>query len=364
MKLNISLNLTLSFLFFFSIISCGVQKNKKTTSPIVVYPAPPEKAKIQYLTSISSSVDVTKKQSAFEKSVVGEKEKLPIYKPYGIFLRNGKLYVCDISIGGLEIINLETKKFDYFIPKGQHQLGVPVSCFVDTNNFLYIADVNQQKIAVFDGDGNFKTSFGKNENKKPTDVFIKGKNIFVADSDGNRINVYNKNTYKFESYFPKLEVGDPGFLYKPTNIFISDTKIFVSDLGNGSIKIFDLKGNYLQTVSKYGKNIGELVRPKGIAADKEGNIFIADASFENVQIFNKDGALLMFFGGHFNKEKQGDMWLPTKVIIDYDNLQYFKKYVDPKYNLKYLILVANQFGPEKINVYGRIEEAKATTPIK
>lgn len=60
----------------------------------------------------------------------------------------------------------------------------------------------------------------------------------------------------------------------------------------------------------------------------------------------------MFFGGHY--EGAGGMWLPTSVVIDYDNLAYFEKYVDPKYKLEYLIIVANQFGPDKVNIYGRI----------
>jgi len=352
------LNIILSLILILVVSSCATQKNKSNITTTIVYPSPPDTARIQYLTSISSSLEVTKKQSSFEKSVVGEKAILPIYKPYGQFLRNGKLYVCDVSIGGLEIINLETKEFEYFVPKGQHQLSVPVSCYVDINDQLYIVDVNQQKIAVFDSERNYVTAFGSKENIKPTDIFINGSKIFVADSNNNRINIYNKKTYEFESYFPKVEVGGDGYLYKPTNIFVSKDKVYVSDLGSGSIKIFSLNGNYLKTISKYGKNIGQLVRPKGVSVDDEGNIYIVDASFENVQIFNKDGALLLFFGGHFNKEKQGDMWLPTKVIIDYDNLKYFKKYVNPKFDLKYLILVANQFGPDKINIYGRVEQAK------
>ena len=37
---------------------------------------------------------------------------------------------------------------------------------------------------------------------------------------------------------------------------------------------------------------------------------------------------------------------------------YFQKYVDPAYELKYIILVTNQYTPEKVNVYGRIVPVK------
>ena len=79
---------------------------------------------------------------------------------------------------------------------------------------------------------------------------------------------------------------------------------------------------------------------------------MVDAGFENVQIFNKDRKLLMYFGGSY--KGPGDMWLPAKIIIDYDNLEYFQKYVDPGFTLKYLIFVTNQYGPDKVNVYGRV----------
>ena len=52
------------------------------------------------------------------------------------------------------------------------------------------------------------------------------------------------------------------------------------------------------------------------------------------------------------------MYMPACIAIDYENLQYFEKFVDEDYNLKYLILVTNQYGPYKLNIYGRIELKK------
>ncbi|MCK5521311.1 MAG: hypothetical protein KAI81_09380, partial [Candidatus Marinimicrobia bacterium] len=50
-----------------------------------------------------------------------------------------------------------------------------------------------------------------------------------------------------------------------------------------------------------------------------------------------------------------NMYLPAQISIDYDNTEYFEKYLIPGYTLKYIILVSNQFGPDKIGVYGFIE---------
>jgi hypothetical protein len=75
----------------------------------------------------------------------------------------------------------------------------------------------------------------------------------------------------------------------------------------------------------------------------------ADAAFNNVQIFSKTGRLLMAFGG--GGEKPGDLLLPAKVAIDYENLPLFQKYVDPGFQVGYLIFVTSQFGPQRVNVF-------------
>jgi hypothetical protein len=47
--------------------------------------------------------------------------------------------------------------------------------------------------------------------------------------------------------------------------------------------------------------------------------------------------------------------LPTAVKIDYDNIAYFEQYVAPGFDLKYLVLVASQFGLNKVVVFGYVE---------
>ncbi len=344
--------------FFFLFLSCSRHLSKPTTTDeIVIFPSPPDTARIQFLTSISNSLKITGNRSAFVKFILGEDKAKLIGKPYGIFIYAGKIYICDTGIKGLEIIDLEKNTFDYFIPSGLGQLKLPLNCFVDENGFLYVADGNRRQIVIFDNNGKYIDSFGEAENYKPTDVFVHENKIWVPNLKNNRINVYSKDTYKLLYYFPETaETGEEEFLYSPVNIYVTDDKVYVSDIGDGKIKIYTHDGKYLQSVGSYGKAFGQFVRPKGIAVDRESNLFVVDAGFENVQIFNKEGKLLMFFGGPY--QGPGYMWLPAKVTIDYDNLEYFQKYVNQRFNLKYLILVTNQYGPDKISIYGAVEPKK------
>ena len=110
------------FVFFslFLIESCSVLKpHQPVKDQLVIFPSPPDTARIQYLTSISNSSFMGGKQNVFSKFVLGEEQPKPIIKPLGINIRFGKIYVCDIGVKGLEIIDLENKSFEYFIPEGK-----------------------------------------------------------------------------------------------------------------------------------------------------------------------------------------------------------------------------------------------------
>jgi hypothetical protein len=44
--------------------------------------------------------------------------------------------------------------------------------------------------------------------------------------------------------------------------------------------------------------------------------------------------------------------MPTVVKIDYDNVSLFEKYAAPNFDIEYLVLVASQFGLNRVVVFG------------
>jgi DNA-binding beta-propeller fold protein YncE len=342
--------LLLITLWFLS--SCSATKNVAEKS-YVVYPPAPDTARIQYLTSISSSDNTTIRKSGFNKFVMGEEESKQIKKPYGVAIKDGKIYVCDSGLGGLEIIDLEKKTFELFLPDGAGQLRLPLNCFVDDDGNLFIADGERQQVVVFNHHGSYVTSFGEKENFRPTDVFVYDDKVWVSNVLDNHVYVYQNGNFNLLYKLPEAEKGTPGYLYQPTNLFVTPELVYVSDMGDFNIKTYTHDGQFVKSIGSHGTGTGQFVRPKGIAVDKEMKLYVVDAGFENTQIFDKDGKLLLFFGGPY--KGPGDLWLPAKVVIDYDNLKYFEDFVEPGYELKYLVLVTSQFGPDKLNIYGAVQ---------
>ena len=360
--LNIALFLLFIGVSLTILNSCNKNATKKDTpTEVIIYPPPPDQARFQFLTKISSSDDLGKKQGAFSKLVLGAQKPSKMVKPYGIAIYKGKIYVCDNYTGGLEVIDLEKKRFDYFRPTGRGQLRLPINCYVDEKGYLYVADAGRLEIVVFDANGNFVRSFGDKVDKfKPSDVCVYDNKVFVANILNGKINVFaNDSTNKLLYTFPNQN-DSTNNLCSPSNIAVSMGRVYASDFGCSMIRIFSTDGTFISNVGSLGDLPGQFTKIKGIAVDSEANVFAVDALFDNLQIFNKEGKLLMPLSGHYNGP--GGLVSPAKVIIDYDNLKYFQKYVDPAFDLKYLVIVTSQYGPDPINIYGRVEPK--TKPTK
>jgi sugar lactone lactonase YvrE len=361
------INIMIKRIFYFSlfaaiITSCTRDFTKSSSgNDLVIYPPPPDTTRIQYLTSISTSTDIKGKQSGFSKFISGEEVPKPIIKPYGVTVSDSKVYICDTGLGGLVIMDLAGKSFEYFIPSGKGQLQLPFNCSVDSIGNLYVADGNRRQIVVFDRDGRYVNAFGEQgETFKPTDVSVNGNKIYVASVKDQKIFVYDRNSDTLLFSFPSMEPGDDGFLYQPTNIFVGHSSIYVSDLGDNKVKVYSLEGKFQNFIGGFGNYVGQMQRPKGVTVDNKSNVFVVDAAFENVQIFNKDGKVLMFFGGPYYSH--GDMWLPADVTVSYNTNEYFSKFVDESFDLIYLIFVTNQYGPDKVSVYGFVKPKKKGNP--
>ena len=182
------------------------------------------------------------------------------------------------------------------------------------------------------------------------DTAIAGDRLYVVDIKHHQVQVLDKRSgrllFKFGEAGSKL-----GELFHPTNIAIGpDGDVYVVETSNFRVQRFTADGKPVRVYGEFGSELGTFSRPKGIAIDRAGRLYVGDAAFENVQIFDNSGKLLLFFGQPGDRAE--GLNLPAGVSIDYDNVDLFRRYADPGFTVEYLILVASQFGPNKIDVFG------------
>lgn len=336
----------------------------RSSDEFIVYPTPPDTARVQFLFTFSNEEDVIgrKKGGGLLGSLAGEPDEVfdEFDKPYGISFANGRIYVCDTMLPGIVTVDLAARTFERLVPRSLGTLRKPINCFANpADGRLYVADTERAQIVVFDSTLSYVGAFGDREGARPSDVFVDGPRIWVTDLEARLVRVFDRTTFREIRSFPDPDVEDDARLFAPTNLYVTQDLVYVSDFGDFRVKAYTHDGEFVRSFGSYGRGLGQFVRPKGIAVDRAGRLYVVDAGFENVQVFDSNAELLMFFGGPY--QGPGDMWLPAKVAISYDRLDLFRDYVQPGYVLEYVLLVTNQYGPDRVNVYGFIHPAETAT---
>jgi len=328
----------------------------------VFFPPRPEKPRLQFLKSFSGPDDLgAVTTSSFEKFVLGEPEKKDsISTPYGVAIFDGKIYVCDFDKRTVVVMDLRKHTFSYLTK--DTLLKRPVNIYIDDKGAKYVADSEGGAVFVFDRNDNLSKILGKELDISPMDVVVRGSRCYITDGRGKQVVVLDKNTGKEITRIGKkseskgedepLQNLAPGEFSLISHIALDrQENLYVTDMAGGRITEFDKSGTVKRTIGRLGRNIDEFGRPKGIEIDREDRIWVVD-SFpgEVVKILDRQAQLLLFFG--MAGPEPWRMNLPVKVTLDYDNVEYFEKYAVEGAKIEFLVLVSNQAGPNKINVYG------------
>jgi DNA-binding beta-propeller fold protein YncE len=316
------------------------------------FPPAPDDPHVQFLTSFAGDLDLGRSWS-FGDYISGAKPAGPLTKPYGLAVYDGKIFVCDTVQGVVEVFNLKTRRASYFAPQGEGRMMMPLNISIDEDGTRYVADTLRNQVLVYGPEGTYLTAIGKKNEFKPTDVAVTGDRLYITDLQAHAVKVYGKADRKYQFSIPATTNVTQGKLFSPVNLSVDKVnhRLLVSDIGGFAVQVYDLDGKYLSTIGQQGVGMGCFSRPKGVATDHEGNVFVADAAVQVVQMFDKQGRLLMYFGQP-GASTRGELLLPACVKVDYDHLKYFEKYVAPGHRCEYLILVTSQFGPNLVSVYG------------
>jgi len=334
----------------------GCATTPKNTGPkYIFFPPAPDEPRIQYLTSYASEKDLRGNSGGtFMNFVTGEQlPDNPIFKPYGAATGDHGIYVCDTSISAVLRLDLASKKMSMIAPTGAGRLVLPLNMAWGGDGLLYIADSVRNQVVILNTNGEFVATLGENGKNQPRDVALAADRIYVGDSETHCVHVYDRQNRQLLFDIPNAEDAKDfkQRLFQPDNIAVdTNGQLYVSDIGAYRVQVYDRNGKFIHTVGGYGDNVGEFARPKGIAVDRQGWIYVADAAEQVVQMFNEKGQLLMWFG-----EPGGSpvsLMLPSKVVIDYDDVGYFQKYISPDFKVDYLVIVINQLGPRKVSVFG------------
>ena len=337
-------------------VAGGCATQQKTAKKVYYfYPPPPNEPRLQFLTAFSSERDL---RGGEEKSLMtfltgARPSPKDLGKPYGAAAGNKKIYVCDTDLNAVLIADLQTRRIGVLAAQGEGALKLPLNVALDADGTCYVADAGRDQVVIFDQSQNCLGALGKLGEMKPRDVAVSKDRIYVADLMKHSVRVFDKSTRNplFDVPRPEERTNQTRALFTPTNLALdSQGRLYVGDTGAFRVQVYDAEGKYLRSVGGMGDRPGQFARVKGVAVDRANRLYAADAMSQVVQVFDEEGRPLTWFG---EPESAGAIQsLPTKVLVDYEDMGFFQSYAAPGFKIEHLVIVINQLGPHKVSIYG------------
>ena len=205
-----------------------------------------------------------------------------------------RLFVSDPGLRHVLVLNKEHKAEDV-ITEG---LSGPGGLAIDTKNrLLYVSDVDLDQVLVYDAD-TLKPlrkigTTGKNHEltspgdfAKPSGVAVDAEgNLYVADTLNNRIEIFDADG-QFIRAFGKAGDG-PGYFARPKGVAIdSDGHIWVADGMQDRVQVFSQEGQLLISFGGHGLMPGQFRALVNIAIDtKRNRVYTTEISPGRAQEF-------------------------------------------------------------------------------
>ena len=205
--------------------------------------------------------------------------------PHEFLVSNaGNKTIQKYSLDGRSVAHVEARG------DGAIQPFLPVGIAVHPHtNKVYVSDYSNHLIQIFNPDLTHSGSFGRagsgnGQLSYPRGIsFDSTGNLFVADNDNNRVQVFTAAG----EYIYQFREKDGGVkLIRPIGIALDANDIvYISERSSYRISVFTKDGQYLTSFGSQGIGPGQFNWPTGIAIGNDGKMYIADHKNGHVQIF-------------------------------------------------------------------------------
>ena len=173
------------------------------------------------------------------------------------------------------------------------------SVATDSNGQVFVfhrGDV-ADPIIVFDAEGNYLRSFGRdlnfgNEHGLRIDRYD---NIWITDNGDHQVMKFTNDGELLLTLGIKGQAGTTDDTFdRPADIaFGPNDELYVADgYGNSRVVKFDAEGNFVTTWGTPGSATGEFDLVHSVAVDSQGRVYASDRENNRIQIFDENGTFL------------------------------------------------------------------------
>lgn len=152
--------------------------------------------------------------------------------PAGIHFENGKYAIADFYNHRI-LYGAENDWLSFGMEgKGDGEFYYPTDVHIFEGN-IYVADAYNNRVQVFDENGVFVRTFGKEEKMSAsTGIYVSDNSVFISDFENDRVLIYN-----LEGVL--IQIIDEG-LAKPTDVIIFNDELLITNYSDKSISKFKI----------------------------------------------------------------------------------------------------------------------------
>ena len=122
---------------------------------------------------------------------------------------------------------------------------------------------------------------GQLKNPRSLAIHYKTGNIYIADTDNHRVQVFSCNGDYLFMFSDKMN--------KPVGICISQNKVFVTQYNGHCINMYELEGKLIKSVGSEGNGEAQFKNPNGLdVSDRNNNIYVCDWNNHRIQILTEE----------------------------------------------------------------------------
>ena len=230
----------------------------------------------------------------------------------------GRLYVSDTSRQAVFVFDEKAGELQVWEQADAVRRFVSPSGLAVAADRLFVSDAELGAVFVLDLQGNPIGRIGAGLLQRPTGLArdaAQGR-LYVADTYAHDVKVFS-DAGELLQVIGKRGESDGEFNF-PTYRAWAQGELYVTDTLNNRIQIFSADGQLLQRkLGSRGLYLGNLVRPKGVAVDAEGNVYVIESYYDSLLVFSSTGDFLLPIGG--TGTATGRFYLPAGVWVDARN---------------------------------------------
>ncbi len=152
----------------------------------------------------------------------------------------GELYLTDTDIDQVFQIDTYSLADRSYGGQGYGAGRVRLPAGIAADERVYVCDSKNDRVAVFDRFGGFKTSLGEGSLSEPAGVCLgPSRSLFVADTGHHRVLVFDTDTGEVVAYLGGPDAGSGAVAFRePRGIAMYRERLYVADTGNHRIQKF------------------------------------------------------------------------------------------------------------------------------